>query len=266
MKIYDILNIHGPAIYMKTAVRYILLITAAAAAVSCGPTIAERKEKSVVHYRLGVVHLNERKFPEALKELTEAVAAYPEDPSYHNALGLAYFARAMNKEGAAHMLEAVRLDPKFSEAHANLSAVYIAEGRWDSAIAEAKAALDNIFYRTPEIASYNMGRAYFSKGDYKAALEAFKKAIEANANYPDAHYNLGQAYDKLNNWKGAVEAYERAVRITPDYIEAHYGLGLAYIKEKNMAAARKSFEKVIGLAPESDMARSSRDYINLLSK
>ena len=244
---------------MKTAVRYILLIAVAAAAVSCGPTLAERKEKSVVHYRLGVVH-QWWKF-RSLEELTEAVVHTRTPPRPQ----LAY--RAGDEQGgAAHMLEAVRLDPKFSEAHANLSAVYIAEGRWDSAIAEAKAALDNIFYRTPEIASYNMGRAYFSKHDYKAALEAFKKAIEANANYPDAHYNLGQAYDKLNNWKGAVEAYERAVRITPDYIEAHYGLGLAYIKEKNMAAARKSFEKVIGLAPESDMARSSQDYINLLSK
>lgn len=266
MKTYDILNIYGPALCMKTAVRYILLIAIAAAAVSCGPTLAERKEKSVIHYRLGVVHLNERKFPEALKELTEAAAAYPDDPSYHNALGLAYFARGMNKEALTHMLEAVRLDPKFSEAHANLSAVYISEGRWDNAIAEARTALDNIFYRTPEIASYNMGRAYFSKHDYKAALEAFKKAVESNANYLDAHYSLGQAYDKLNNARGAIEAYERAVRIAPDYVDAHYGLGLAYIKEKNMAAARKSLEKVIGLAPESDMARSSKDYINLLTK
>ena len=107
------------------------------------------KEEASIHYGLGLVHLNDGNLPEALKELTTAVEKYPDDATYHNALGLAFFARELNDDAIDHFKRAIEIKEDFSDAHTNLSAVYLQEGRWSDAISEANEALGNIFYNTP---------------------------------------------------------------------------------------------------------------------
>lgn len=231
---------------------------------SCGPSLQKKKDEAKVHYELGVVHMNERNMGDALRELSEAVRLNPDDPAYHNTLGLAYFARDMRTEAIREMEKAIALSPKYSEAHVNLSAIYVVERKWDQVIEESGLALSNIFYKTPEFAYFNMGWAYYNKGDYPKALESFKKAVEANPNYSMAYYDMGLTYEKLNKVKDSIDAYRKAVENSPDYADAHFSLGLALVKQKDKAAALKEFEKVIEIAPESDKAKSAREYINLL--
>ena len=91
---------------LKAFLLLVLLVTLA----SCGgATLAQKKDESDIHYRLGIVHLNEGDVTGALRELTRAVEIYPDDPSYRNALGLAYLARGMNVEAKAEMKKAIEL-------------------------------------------------------------------------------------------------------------------------------------------------------------
>lgn len=250
---------------MKKILRTFLLFFSLIAFASCGSaTLAHKKDESDIHYRLGVVHLNENNITEALKELTTAIEIYPDEPVYHNALGLAYFARSMNEEAKRSIKKAIDLKPEFSEAHVALSAVYMVERRWDAVIAETREALKNIFYRTPEFAWYNMGQAYQGKGDYTQAVESFKKAVEMNKGYAPAYYSMGQGYEKLGMMKESAEAYRGAINAAPGYVDAHFSLGLVLVKEKDRKGALKSFEKVVEMAPGSDKAKSAKEYINLI--
>ncbi len=230
---------------------------------SCGPSLKQKKDEAAIHFKMGVVHFNDANYSDALKELTTAIEIYPDDPSYHNALGLAYFARGLNQDAIKHMQAAINLDINYSEAHVNLSAVYLVEKDWDKAITEAKEALKNVFYKTPHFAYYNLAAGYLNKGEYAKAVEGYGNAVKIHPNYAMAHYEMGVAYERMNNTKAAVEAYEQAVRSAPAYIEAYYGLGVALSKLKNNAAAKKAFDKVISLAPDSDIAKSAREYIEL---
>lgn len=249
---------------MNKLYSFITVLLVLALVTACGPSLAKRKEEAKVHYDLGVVLLNERNLSEALKELTQAIETYPDEPSYHNALGLAYFARGMNPEAVRSLKKAVSIDPDFSEAHLNLSAVYITEQKWDLVISESKAALSNIFYRTPEMAYLNMGWAYYSTARYDEALESYKKAAELRPGYSQAYYNTGLVYDRTGRYKDAVSAYAMAVKTSPAYLDAYFALGMAQVKVKDKAAAEKSFKKVIELAPDSERARSAREYIRLI--
>ena len=231
---------------------------------ACGPTLAQRKDQSGIHYRLGVVHLNERNLADALNELTQAVKMYPGDPTYHNALGLAYFAKGMNKEALASMDKALSIDREYSEARVNKSAVYIVEQRWPEAIDETKTALKNIFYRTPEYAWFNMGWSYYNLGELEKAVESYSKAVGANPAYAQAWYSMGLAYEKMNRTKEAVQAYEKAVAAAPNYLDAHFNMGMALVRAKDRPGAVKAFEKVIEIAPASDKAQSAREYIGLI--
>ncbi|MEK7841667.1 MAG: tetratricopeptide repeat protein, partial [Deltaproteobacteria bacterium] len=142
---------------------YILLLVTVFT--GCAASNKSRKEDADIHYRLGIVHYNGGNIPDALKELTAAVEAYHDNAEFHNALGLAYFAKGMNDDAIKHLKEAAKINEKFSDAHTNLSAVYLEKKEWDLAIAEARIALSDIFYATPEFAYFNMGRAFYEKAD-----------------------------------------------------------------------------------------------------
>ncbi|MBI3397653.1 MAG: tetratricopeptide repeat protein [Deltaproteobacteria bacterium] len=230
----------------------------------CASSNVNKKEDADIHYKLGVVHLNEGNIPDALKELTAAVETYPDDATFHNALGLAYFARGMHEDAIKHLQKAVKTDPKFSDAHTNLAAVYLEIKQWDAAISEAKSALSNIFYATPELAYFNMGRGYYEKADYLKAEENYKKAMESNPRYLVAYNNLGLTYMKMNRDKEASDLFRLAIKNAPNYVDAHYNLGLVLLKAKDKKGAATSFQEVVKFAPDSDMAKSARGYIDLL--
>ena len=231
---------------------------------SCGPTLKQKKDESLIHFQLGTVYYREGDITGALKEYNTAVELYPEDATYHNALGLAYWARGFKDKAEKHFKEAIDLDPDYSEALNNLGALYIELERWDLAIEYCEAALKNIYYRTPEIAHNNIGWAYYRKGDYEKAVKHFKKAIEANPGYALAYNNMGLAYNRLDRPEKARRAFEKAIDRAPRYLDAYLNLGrvLAHLKEKE--AALKAFEKVVELAPESDQALSAREFIDII--
>jgi len=250
---------------MKDTLKALTLFVLLATLASCGgATLAQKKDESDIHYRLGVVHLNEGDVTGALTELTRAIEIYPDDPAYRNALGLAYLARGMNEEAKAEMRKAIELKPDYSEAHVSLSAVYMVERRWDDVIAESREALKNIFYTTQEYAWYNMGQAQYSKGDYGASAESFKKAVEMNPRYAPAYYSMGQALEKMDRGKEAADAYRGAITAAPFYIDAHFSLGMALVRQKDIPGARKAFEKVVEIAPDSEKAKSAKEYIKLI--
>src|SRR3972149_6942681 len=161
---------------MNKRFRVLLAATLAFGLTACGPSLAKKKDQAPIHYRLGEVHLRDRNLADALKELTRAIELNPNDASYHNALGLAYFMKGMNAEAHKAFDKAVSIDPKLSDAYLNKSALYITERKWDGAIKSAQEATKNIFYRTPELAYNNIGWASYSKGDYNNAIENYRRA------------------------------------------------------------------------------------------
>ena len=110
-----------------------------------------------------------------------------------------------------------------------------------------------------------MGWAYYSKGDYKAAIKSLNGAIEANPRYVMAYNNKGLAFMRLNLDKEAEEAFRKAIEIFPDYIDAHYNLGRVYRKMKDTEKAKKSFQRVLELPSEKgDIKSSAREYLEQL--
>ncbi|HHL40454.1 MAG TPA: tetratricopeptide repeat protein [Deltaproteobacteria bacterium] len=250
--------------YEHCSTRVLWLVLTAVLVTACGPSLAQRKKEADIHYRMGIVHLSERHHIEALKELTRAVESYPDDPSYHNALGLAYFALDMDDKAEEQYREAIRLDPGLSEAHVNLGALLLKRGAWDEAIAHSEAALENVFYPTPELAHNNMGWALYSKGEYRAAEASFKKALIANPDYAMAYNNLGMTYDRLGESDKAVEAFSTAVAKAPGFVEARFNLAKTLAESGDREGAIAAFEKVMEIAPESDKARLAAQYLKLL--
>lgn len=127
------------------------------------------------------------------------------------------------KADAAYQ-KAIELKPDAPEYHINY-AIALAN---DKKIPEAQAELNKAIALDPTQAGkcyYNLGAVLTNTGQTDAALEAFKKAIEADPNYADAYYQLGitlmgkvtyGADGKMIAAPGTADAFNKYLQLSPD--------------------------------------------------
>jgi predicted Zn-dependent protease len=90
-----------------------------------------------------------------------------------------------------HLAKALRVDPKFIEAHNNLGASYLQLSRYQDAIREFEAA---IALDEKMVAPYrNMSVGYFLLRRYTEAEAAARQALTLNPEHKPARYSLGRA-------------------------------------------------------------------------
>lgn len=62
---------------------------------------------------------------------------------------------------------------------------------------------------------YQDGYQFFSQGDYRRAEENYKKAIELDTNFENAHYWLGKTYRQTGQYDQAIAQWITVLRINP---------------------------------------------------
>jgi tetratricopeptide (TPR) repeat protein len=67
---------------------------------------------------------------------------------------------------------------------------------------------------------FRIGRFYFKKGSWKAALLRFTEATRWDPSHAEAWYHLGEAYQRLNDPEHAREAWEKFLEVAPDHKKA----------------------------------------------
>ncbi|GAA4801170.1 tetratricopeptide repeat protein [Litoribaculum gwangyangense] len=78
--------------------------------------------------------------------------------------------------------------------------------------------------------TYNLGNAYYSKGNLEEALYRHQQAAETAISKSEKHmafHNIGNILMKNKQCKEAVEAYKNALRNDPTDEETRYNLGIA---------------------------------------
>ena len=69
------------------------------------------------------------------------------------------------------------------------------------------------------------GMSYVDKKQYDAALIQFKKALQVDPKYSDAHYQLGLVYLRLSRPKDAYQELNMAANLDPEEPESAGGAG-----------------------------------------
>ena len=62
---------------------------------------------------------------------------------------------------------------------------------------------------------YKNGYEYFLQGKYEMAEQYYKKAIELNPDFENAHYWLGKVYKQSGDYGQAIEQWKEVLRINP---------------------------------------------------
>lgn len=114
---------------------------------------------------------------------------------------------------------------------------------WKTKEQQASNALQNKQYdKASELAEdpFRRGSAHYKKGDYKKALEDFKKAEGAKA-----RYNEGNTLARLEKFQEAIDAYDKALKLQPKMEDAEKNKALIQdlLKKKQKKESEKGENK-----------------------
>lgn len=226
----------------------ILLLTLVLA--NCASDRVANKEKVDALRQMGSYKVREGNLREGLAHLLEAAELDPNNPDLYHEIGRVY--REMGKYDLSlqNFQKALRLRPDFPDVQNDLGTLYALMERYDLAIEYFQKAVDNLLYKTPDIAYNNMGRVYYKTGDYQKAINYYLRAIKAFPNYATYHSNLGFAYEAVNRWDNAIEAYRESIRINTEYTIPYLRLGNIYYDLRMKKEARDILERLLALDKE----------------
>ena len=202
---------------------------------------------------------DEAKTAEAQAAVEKAgLAAEEAKRVFNEAVG---FVKADDHEAAfAKFKEASELDPNLAEAMLGVATTGLATGRYDEAIAAAKALLENDPQHEQAI-----------RVRYNASLESkdndkiFDALISLAPFEPEVArsglWNLALAAYDANDTARAKDRFGRYLEVDPGRAEGHYYLGLLHVSEGATGEARRHFERCLELAPDAERAGEVRDFL-----
>ncbi len=225
---------------------------------------SDMEPKARPHYTLGLSHLQAGNPTFALREFLKAVEDNPNDPQVHAGLARAYQSKNAFILSEQHYKKALALsdnDPKYQN---NLGALYLSMERWDQAIEYFNEAAGNLLFMRSELALMGKGYAYYRKGDYPAALQAYRDAETIAPRLASLHFHVGETYAALGREKLAKASYEKAIFFAPAYAEARYQLAILLLKEQQIDAAKEQLSKIVEQSTLSDWGLRAADFLKTL--
>jgi type IV pilus assembly protein PilF len=233
---------------------------AALAACAHGPSAKDRRTADI-HHDLGVEALRAGRFPDALREFDEALAVDDRFAEAYRGRGIVLdlgFGRSDEAEKAYR--RAIELKPDYSEARNDLGQLLARTGRYEAAVAQFDAALENMLYREPYVARCNKGLAVYRMGHREEGISQMRACLAAAPTFCKGRRELGRVLLVEGKVREAIDelgAYARWCDKVPD---AHLQLGLARMKAGDVAGAREAFERcrdVGGATAEGEECRRS---------
>lgn len=98
------------------------------------------------------------------------------------------------------------------------------------------------------------GTEFYRDGNYREAIQSFKKSIHMSSDYAIAHYNLALTYTKLSKYKDAIKSFKEVIRIDPNDAQAYHNIGISYMKLGKYDDAIGALKEAIRLKPDYALA------------
>ena len=105
---------------------------------------------------------------------------------------------------------------------------------------------------------YNRATSYNNLGNYELALADIRKAVQIEPSDALNHFRKGDIEDNLERYSEALSSYSTALRIDPSHADSWAYRGYTYYKMEKTAQARKDFDQALKLDSDNYLARRWR--------
>ena len=121
---------------------------------------------------------------------------------------------------------------------------------------EAVQVLLQVLKLNPQYAEAhcNIGAAFFGLEEYDKALAAYQNAIKIRPDYPEAYIGIAKYNQEKNNLEAAENAVRKAISLDPENAEAQSILGSILMETGFADQAEEAFQKALEIKPSSQTA------------
>lgn len=213
-----------------------LLVAVALTSLACAgdPQVAKRK-----YYERGQEYFGEGKYREAALEFRNAIKLDPRYAEAHYALGRTHLKLGRWQEAFKSLEKAVDLEPRHVEARLELAELHLLARN----AAAARAELQEVEAIAPGHvrAQIVLGKLYFAEKDFPRAVQAFEKAKQAAPRNPDLWSACGLARVGAGQHAQAEKDFRRAIELDPSSGEAYRNLATL----QRLTGARSDVEPLL---------------------
>ncbi|MBZ0167629.1 MAG: tetratricopeptide repeat protein, partial [Candidatus Omnitrophica bacterium] len=152
--------------------------------------------------------------------------------------------------------DTTRKSPGKPRAWLFMGLAYFEKGEYQPALDAYSAAL----HLDPTLARayHNRGKVYAQMKNYPAALSDYDSDLKYNVKLADIFNNRGNVYRHLKKYLQALSDYDQAIRLNPGYTEAYNNRGIVYKKLKLYDLALEDFGMAIRLDPTYAVVHNNR--------
>jgi predicted O-linked N-acetylglucosamine transferase (SPINDLY family) len=209
--------------------------------------IAAFPQLPALHGALGAAYLGMEDGARAAMALRKAIAALPGDPAHHCNLGIALRQQGMMTQAEACYRHAIALSPAYAQAHHNLANLMVARGRR----AEAAAAFESALAHQPDYADalYGLGNLHRESRDHAQAIARYEALLRLCPDHHDGWTGLACVRLEQGDKDAAVAAFARAASIEPGKGQAHINLANMLALTGALDEAHAAFGRAQALRP-----------------
>lgn len=143
-----------------------------------------------LNLELGMAYMNENDNEKAMNKLQKAIKLDPRYADAHNAIAILYDRLKQHDKARLHYERAVQLAPADSNALNNYGQFLCSQGEPEKAEKMFLRALEDPLYRTPHFAYLNAGICVKESGNYDQAEIYFRKALEKHPKMAAALFQM----------------------------------------------------------------------------
>ncbi len=186
-----------------------------------GLLAADPQHADALHL-LGLLEAQGRRFAEAARLITQAVALQPDEALFHNNLGNVWVELGRADEAMASYRRAHALEPQRPDVCNNLGVLLSRAGQAE----DAESLLQRAGELAPDFvdARQNLANHYLRHGQLQRAMEVCVEAMITAPRSPVLRRVLGMVYASLNRHEEAAALYRAWLAEEPDNAEAQFRL------------------------------------------
>lgn len=183
--------------------------------------------------------LQQRQWQPALQSLSEAIRLDPKCSEAFFQRGSLLADAGQPAAALADFAKAIELSPDNAKLHHTRGFLLMTQSKLDDAVADFSKTIELDPKHTQ--AFNNRGLAWLAKGDVNQALADFNDALKIDGKYTEALINRGFALYRSGKHKQALADYDRALTLNPNNVNALNNRGLAFFELEDFEKAANDF-------------------------
>ena len=193
------------------------------------------------------LHLIRKQAQPAAEAGEKLVARFPATPKILNDFGAALQMLGKHDEAEARYRDALALDDTYAFAHNNLGVVLWHKGDLRASVNGFRRALQG--KSAPMEARLNLALVLFKQKHLDLALEAYRQVIRLKADHPVGWNGVGLILVELQKFEEARNAFARAIQADTSFAEAHYNMSFTLSRLGDFNGALRETKQALALDP-----------------